>query len=244
MGRSGVWLVFLFAVSALAATVSTHPDGPRAVGGAMEGAAPGEQITDAVPVLAVRPVRRDPLVPPLQVDGLLWDEDGPTTPVALAATSLWADEFVHDERAHFHAHGSQYCSSGCAPHNHPTADLTAAKYRALVERFSGEPMDETSLALESLLYFGRQTRLLAAREGISPLTADRADFLRRELSRTHARIAIRLVDEAGKVRAWAPPTRVPLDRRHVFEMEVEGVQPLITSGTVKRVGLYHLWNRL
>ena len=37
---------------------------------------------------------------------------------------------------------------------------------------------------------------------------------------------------------------VPLDRRHEFDMQVNNVQPLITSGTVKRVGLYHLWNRL
>jgi hypothetical protein len=46
------------------------------------------------------------------------------------------------------------------------------------------------------------------------------------------------------VRSWLDPTEVPFDRRHVFEMEASGVQPLVTSGTVKRVGLYHLWTRL
>lgn len=259
MRRSGVWLIFLFAVPAAAAilgstgqsttrqsTMGQPAAGETGLRTAALGkeAAPSEGAAAAAAVLAERSVSPDPLVPPLQVEGLLWDDDGPAMPAALAAAALWADEFTHDDRAHFHGHGSHYCSSGCTPHNHPTQDLTAAKYRALLERFSGEPLDETSLALESLLYFGRQTRLLAAREGTSPLNADRVDFLRRELSRTHARIAIRLVDEAGAIRAWAPPTRVPLDRRHVFEMEVDGVQPLVTSGTVKRVGLNHLWNRL
>jgi len=52
------------------------------------------------------------------------------------------------------------------------------------------------------------------------------------------------LDEAGEVRSWLPATRVPLDRRHEFDMEVHDVQRLITSGTVKRVGLDHLWTRL
>jgi hypothetical protein len=37
---------------------------------------------------------------------------------------------------------------------------------------------------------------------------------------------------------------VPLDRRHVFKMDTKDLPPLITSGTVKRVGLHHLWTRL
>jgi len=37
---------------------------------------------------------------------------------------------------------------------------------------------------------------------------------------------------------------VPFDRRHVFEMKTNSLQPLVTSGTVKRVGLNHAWIRL
>jgi len=58
------------------------------------------------------------------------------------------------------------------------------------------------------------------------------------------RISLRILDEAGRVRSRINGVRVPLDRRHVFEMENEGLQPLVTSGTVKRVGLDHLWTRL
>ena len=105
-------------------------------------------------------------------------------------------------------------------------------------------MDESSFALESLLYFGRQTQALLKEEGDWPLDPLRSDFLREQLRTTHAKIEIRLIDEHGEIRTWLPPTRVPFDRRHEFHMEVKNVQPLITSGTVKRVGLYHLWTRL
>ena len=40
------------------------------------------------------------------------------------------------------------------------------------------------------------------------------------------------------------PERVPLDRRHVFELTPADLQPLVASGTVKRVGLHHIWTRL
>lgn len=111
-------------------------------------------------------------------------------------------------------------------------------------QFAREPIDETSPAFETLLYYGRQAKKFVDLLGTSPLDPARADALRRELCRTHARISIRVLDEQGAARTWLRPTRVPLDRRHVFEMETDRVQALETSGTVKRVGLYHLWNRL
>jgi len=117
-------------------------------------------------------------------------------------------------------------------------------FRQLLAQFAREPIDETSRAFETLLYYGPQAKKLLDSEGTAPLDPVRASVLRGELSRTHARIAIRVLDEHGAVRTSLPPTRVPLDRRHVFVMETNNVQPLETSGTVKRVGLHHLWNRL
>ena len=55
---------------------------------------------------------------------------------------------------------------------------------------------------------------------------------------------VRVVDEHREIRCWLLPTSVPFDRRHVFELETANVQPLVVSGTVKRVGLNHLWTRL
>ena len=103
-------------------------------------------------------------------------------------------------------------------------------------RCAAEPLDETGRAFETLLFYGRQARQLLESEG--------AAVLRRELARAHVRVSIRLTDERGVVRAELYPTRAPLDRRHVFEMKTHNVQPLVVSGTVKRVGLYHLWKRL
>jgi hypothetical protein len=152
--------------------------------------------------------------------------------------------FVHDRRATFHAHGERMCASGCAASRHPTETLTREQFFALRQEMTCGPLDETNRALETLLYYGRQSRDLLSREGFGPLGPRQGDFLWAELARTHARISLRIVDESGQVRSKMRKTIVPLDRRHVFEMESHNLQPLITSGTVKRVGLDHLWTRL
>ena len=195
----------------------------------------------------------DPLVPPIHIEGLsgvpvahhgdghgqqLWDPESLVGRIAASA------DFSADPIAHFHAHGEEVCASGCAASRHPTKELTRDYFHELLEQYATEPMDETSFALESLLYFGRQTSELLKEEGDYPLDPLRSEFLQDELLKTHAKIEIRVVDEYGEVRSWLAPTRVPLDRRHEFDMQVNNVQPLQTSGTVKRVGLYHLWNRL
>ena len=201
------------------------------------------------PSLAVGHELVDPLVPPIQIDGLadghfghegphLWDPDSLVGRIASTA------DFSADPVAHFHAHGEEVCASGCAASRHPTKELTREYFHELLHQYSTQPMDETSFALESLLYYGRQTVALLKEEGDYPLDPLRSDFLRDELKKTHAKVEVRVVDEHGEIRTWLPPTRVPLDRRHEFDMQVNNVQPLITSGTVKRVGLYHLWNRL
>ncbi len=187
----------------------------------------------------------DPLVPPARLPGLPAVPDGsPSGADSHLRLVSFGDRFVHDDRAFFHAHGHVVCASGCAASRHPTDRLTRPLFRRLMAQFAHQPADETSPAFETLLYYGRQAKEFVDSEGTSPLDPERAAVLRRELSCTHARISIRVVDEHGVVRTSLPPTRVPLDRRHVFEMDTNNLQPLQTSGTVKRVGLYHLWNRL
>jgi len=194
----------------------------------------------------------DPLVPPLRLEGLAGTvhaaDDGhgaiEFAPHSLIGRIAATADFSADPVAHFHAHGEEVCASGCAASRHPTEELTRARFQELLEQYATEPMDESSFALESLLYYGRQTEALLQAEGDYPLDPLRSEFLREELKKTHAKIEVRVVDEYGEIRTWLPPTRVPLDRRHEFDMQVNNVQPLETSGTVKRVGLYHLWNRL
>lgn len=192
----------------------------------------------------------EPLVPPIVLSG----EPPATSPVpdetaghhsGLSEGSPLLDaDFSSDPRAHFHPHGNQVCASGCAVSNHPTAKLTPADFRRLMSEFAVEPLEPAGPALDALLYYGRQTRAFVEQFGTSPVSDARAAVLGRELARAHARISFRVVDERGIVRTHMPPTRVPLDRRHVFEMEVNGLQPLETSGTVKRVGLDYLWTRI
>jgi hypothetical protein len=209
---------------------------------------PGE--TDATPAALSQPSdeqdpRADPLIPPIRVAGLLPPLTRPqTTPVSLLNPSIFVDAFSHDPQAAFHPHGEQVCASGCAASRHPTEELTESRFRRLIAQYAHQPISENSMALETLLYFGRQTREMLAAADQLHLDPERAAVLARELSVTHARISIRVVDREGEVRTWLSPTRVPFDRRHVFEMETSDVQPLVTSGTVKRVGLYHLWTRL
>ncbi len=158
--------------------------------------------------------------------------------------ALFGADFSKDDRASFHPHGDELCASGCAASRHPTPELSPEKFRELMARFALDPLDESSEALESLLFHGRQTDAFLRQLGPAPLDDARADFLRCELRRDHAWWSFRVIDEHGIVRSEMKRTRVPLDRRHVFDMEHEDLPPLITSGTVKRVGLHHLWTRI
>lgn len=162
----------------------------------------------------------------------------------VSRSQLTTDSFAHDNRATFHPHGDQVCASGCAATRHPTEELTRYRFQQLLANFSDEPIDEPGLAFETLLYFGRQSAAWLERAGAAPLDPMRAALLRAELKQTHAEVSIHVVDEVGEIRATLHATRVPLDRRHEFKLDPHNLQPLIASGTVKRVGRDHVWTRL
>ena len=204
-----------------------------------------------------QPAGQDPTPDiPLQQD--LSDEDTLVPPIGLTSqfTSLsngageppqkgpHFSSFEHDDLAIFEPHGDQVCASGCALSRHPTGKLFAGRFQDLLQQYSQQPAELVSPALEELLYFGPQTLALLDKQGPNTLDTKHADHLRRELNRTHARISIRVVEKDGTRRCWLPPTRVPFDRRHVFEMKTKSLQPLVTSGTIKRVGMHHIWARL
>lgn len=186
------------------------------------------------------------LVPPIKIPGMMTfpNSGSGSDSTQIAFSPDQADAFTHDSSAAFHAHGEEVCASGCAASNHPTEELTEAHFRKLLVELEYEPMNRTNNALEALLFFGPQTKAMLLEHGYGELDSERAKFLWEELAVTHARISIRVVDQHGEIRTWIQPTRVPFDRRHVFKMETENLQPLVTSGTVKRVGLDHLWTRL
>ena len=188
----------------------------------------------------------DPLVPPIMIEpgvAQRWKEQI-GNPKLLFDESFEEHDFTSDLTAHFHAHGQEVCASGCAASRHPTPELTKEEFERLIVDFALEPMNSSSPALEALLYYGRQTDRMLQKYGTHPLDENRVSFLKSELKKTHAYISFRLLDEHGVVRTEMKRTRVPLDRRHEFEMEVHRLPDLQTSGTVKRVGLHHLWTRI
>jgi hypothetical protein len=115
----------------------------------------------------------------------------------------------------------------------------------LLAAYQHEPIDRESDAFDELLYFGAQTRFQLRNESLRKLLdTEHLMLLNRELSRERAMVSIRLLDQHGKVRAECPATEVPQHVRQVFECDVYDLQPLVCSGTVKRVGKNHIWQRL
>jgi hypothetical protein len=194
-----------------------------------ESAEPVEPAYDSLVPAAVVPAR------------FLISHDKPTRS---DLSALFMTPFEHDAAASFHPHGEKICASGCAVSNHPTPELKPETFQDLLKEYATGPLDETNVALEALLYYGNQTTALIDAHGFAQLDARHQKFLLSELDKTHARVAIRIVDEYGNVRAWNEVAKVPFNRRHVFHLEGSDLQPLVASGTVKRVGLYHIWARL
>jgi len=190
-----------------------------------------------------RPEHLGGLVDPIEMPGLNQSPAEKVLAMQLARLSV-NDPYSHDANAQFHAHGDQVCASGCAASRHPTETLAKAEFARLMRRLEQAPLERNNLAFETLLFYGRQTSDMLLKHGAFGVTASTLSRLNQELQRTHAIVEIRVIDEHGEVRSTLQPTRVPLDRRHVFEMETKNLQPLVTSGTVKRVGLDHLWTRL
>jgi len=134
------------------------------------------------------------------------------------------------------------CAS-CGDARHPTPPLLKADYDRLLAQYALEPIQE-SAALDALCYYGIQTRDMLAQFGTGTLDKEREEFLRREVRRTHAFLSVRVIDEHGVVRVSMMRKRVQFDRRSHHEVdEVVDVVPPEISGTVKRVGLYHIWAR-
>ena len=142
-------------------------------------------------------------------------------------------------------HGDQICASGCALSRHPTPELLEEKFSELITAYAKEPMSQDSPALEELLFYGIQSKGFLLDFDESKLDPQRLAFLKRELDRDEVIAEFRIIDNDGKVRVGLPPTSVNLDRRYVFEpLNTQNFQPPEASGTIKRVGLNHLWQRI
>ena len=137
------------------------------------------------------------------------------------------------------------CQAGCSIGNHPITPLTGEEYQGLLGELSNGTTEEQAAALEMLLFHGARSRELIADVGLGSLDPERAELLRRELSRTHARVWLRLVDEHGITRVSIDGARFPLGiKEHVHATVTHDLPPPEISGTVHRTGLHHLWTRI
>lgn len=137
------------------------------------------------------------------------------------------------------------CVGSCsvALDEHP--DLSSTAYHDLLKRFGEQPGSGKSEALETLLFHHARTNELLLQHGTAELDPKRAALLTREAGRTHAWLDVRVIDQRGSERIRLKPTRVPLGiKQHLWPEDRVALQPVEVSGTVKRVGLDHLWTRL
>jgi len=135
------------------------------------------------------------------------------------------------------------CSDACNVDDGPTG-LTEQAFRDTITAWLDEPMAAPSLPLETLLFYGESAVGHLAGLDLLPLDAGRRAFLARELSRTQVQIEMRLVDDAGEVRAHLAPDDIPLAEKQHLRLEGTGtLGHLETGGQIKRVGLAHLWTR-
>jgi len=134
------------------------------------------------------------------------------------------------------------CMTGCAVE--PAGPLSDGEIASLLAKVAVEPYGAPTIALETLLFHTDATRAYLAVHGTNPLDPERGRLLRRELSRTHAIVSMRLVDAHGVVRARVDESRVPLGKKeHIAFKDYVRLQPFEASGTVTRVGLGHIWTR-
>lgn len=136
------------------------------------------------------------------------------------------------------------CRTGCSLAKHDIPPFTYAQFdKALADYAKAEP-DAPSKALETLLFYRIETEGFLEAHGKGPLSDSHLAFLKKELAVKHARVSIRVVDGAGKVRVQLKDVLVPLGvKQHLKPKALDGTQPLEFNGTVMRVGLYHLWSR-
>ena len=136
------------------------------------------------------------------------------------------------------------CVGSCSAVSDGPSAVGAAKLRGWLQEFRGQPMSGESQALEALLFHREAAR--AELESAEALALDpkRRALLERELTRDAAFLEVRVRDTSGRVRLRLAKTRVALDEKQHLALSNDLAQHVEYSGTVKRVGLDHLWVRL
>ncbi len=143
-----------------------------------------------------------------------------------------------------HSTDEDGCKTGCSLAKHDIPPFSFGQFVAARAAYAKEAPDAPSKSLETLLFYRHETLLYLKKNGTAPLSPEHAAFLSRELRRETATVSIRVVGMNGKIRVALQDVVVPLGvKQHLRPEALDGTQPLSFNGTVKRVGLYHLWSR-
>jgi hypothetical protein len=139
--------------------------------------------------------------------------------------------------------GSGCSKAACSLGDAGGHGLSEAEFVDLLDQWATEPLGESTLALDTLLFdASRSQQLLAVHGGRLPEA--RQAWLEQELARSEVAIEMRLVDEHGSVRGTLASEHFSLrEKQHLVFEDVGSLGWLETGGKVKRVGLAHLWSR-
>lgn len=178
--------------------------------------------------------------------GVLWGP--PTAPPVLPAPApvapVSSQDLTKDGVAPLTSEEDPSCVGSCSAVKDGPSKSDPAQIRTWLREFASQPMSSESPALEALLFHREATKLQLLSMEALDLDERRAEFLSKELQRDQAYLEVRVRDAAGRVRVHLPEQRVALDEKQHLETENDLAQHVEYSGTVKRVGLDHLWVRL
>lgn len=138
------------------------------------------------------------------------------------------------------------CHGGCSLKKHHVPPFTETDYLNTIDDYAAEPDPTVSSAsLEKLLFYRELTLERLDTLGTGALSERHLAFLRRELSRAHVIVSMRMVDLAdGAVHVALEPTAVPIaHKEHLHPQLLGNLQPFEMNGTPMRVGLGHIWAR-
>ena len=154
-------------------------------------------------------------------------------------------ETIGNNEEHHPAGGEPGCQAGCSISSHPVEPLTRPEYLNLLQTFASGDAESRVAALETLLFYGRDVREWIEGPDGQILSEDQTVLLREELSKTHVRLWLRLVDDNGVVRGKIDGARMPIsEKTHVHMTDTSDLPAPEVSGTVYRTGLHHLWTRI
>ncbi len=173
---------------------------------------------------------------------------------SLAAAGCASSESQADEQPYFEVvfdnpmpeaagEGKEKCTTSCSLAKHKIPDFTAYDFEKTLAAYAKQPASDASEELEKLLFYGIDTKEYLKEVGAADLPTEHLEFLRRELSRDHAIVELRMVDDDEVVRVTYGPTSVPLGAKQHLAPVGENLQAMEFNGTVMRTGVNYLWSR-